>query len=91
MSMQLSREGIIAGPSSGQALCGLLKYLRRAKEAGKLQELGDEVTGEISCVFVCCDLPYQYMDGYFQKLGDEKFPAINNEVRAIENLNSLGD
>jgi cysteine synthase len=82
MSMQLSREGIIAGPSSGQALCGLLNYLRRAKDAGKLQELGDGLTGEISCVFICCDLPYQYMDGYFQKLGEEKFPPIDNKVRA---------
>lgn len=82
MSMQLSREGIIAGPSSGQALRGLLKYLQRAKDAGKLQELANPLNGEISCVFICCDLPYQYMDGYFQKLGEEKFPPIYNKVGA---------
>jgi cysteine synthase len=82
MSMQFSREGIIAGPSSGQALCGLLNYLRRAKDAGKLQELGDGLAGEISCVFICCDLPYQYIDDYFQKLGEEEFTPIDNKVRA---------
>ena len=79
--MQLSREGIIAGPSSGEALHGLLNYLRKAKDAGKLQELADPLTGDISCVFICCDLPYQYMDGYFQKLEENEFPAIRNKVR----------
>ena len=81
MSMELSREGIIAGPSSGEALCGLLGYLYKAKEAGTLQELADPLTGEISCVFICCDLPYQYIDLYFSKLGEERFPPIYNEVR----------
>lgn len=81
-SMQLSREGIICGPSSGEGLCGLLDYLQKAKDSGKLQDLADEDTGEISCVFICCDLPYQYMDGYFQKLSEDKFPPIYNKVRA---------
>jgi cysteine synthase len=81
--MQLSREGIICGPSSGEALCGLLNYLQKAKDAGTLQDLAEEYTGDISCVFICCDLPYQYMDGYFQKLGEEKFPPIYNKVRVI--------
>lgn len=79
--MQLSREGIIAGPSSGGALQGLLDYLQAAKDAGRLQELADQQTGEVSCVFLCCDLPYPYMDGYFQKLGKDEFPPIYNDVR----------
>lgn len=79
-SMELSREGIICGPSSGEALVGLFQYLQKKKDEGKLQELADEITREISCVFICCDLPYQYMDGYFQKLGDEEFPPILNKV-----------
>ncbi|KAE9973411.1 hypothetical protein EG327_009098 [Venturia inaequalis] len=79
-SMQLSREGIICGPSSGEALCGLFDYLQKAKDAGSLQDLADETTGEISCVFICCDLPYQYMDNYFQKLGEDKFPTIHNKI-----------
>ncbi|KAF2674409.1 tryptophan synthase beta subunit-like PLP-dependent enzyme [Microthyrium microscopicum] len=79
MSMQMSREGLICGPSSGEALVGLLQYLGKKKGDGTLKELAEESTGEISCVIVCCDLPYQYMDGYFQKLGEEKFPPIINK------------
>jgi cysteine synthase A len=78
--MQLLREGIIAGPSTGEASHGLFKYLTKPKDAGKLQELADLQIGDISCVFICCDLPYQYMDGYFQKLGENEFPPILNEV-----------
>jgi hypothetical protein len=80
--MQLSREGIIAGPSSGEALHGLLNYLQKAKDSGKLQELADPMTSEISCVFTCCDLPYQHLNGYFERLGEHEFPPIHNQVRA---------
>jgi cysteine synthase len=80
MSMQLSREGLVCGPSSGEALIGLFQYLRNKRDLGTLNELEDSVTGETSCVFICCDLPYQYIDGYFQKLGEDKFPPIHNEV-----------
>ncbi|KAL1844009.1 hypothetical protein VTJ49DRAFT_6413 [Mycothermus thermophilus] len=80
MSMRLSREGIIAGPSSGQALKGLLDYLGRLKEIGDLESLRDSETGEVSCVFTCSDLPYQYLAMYFQKLGEDEFPAIQNEI-----------
>lgn len=83
MSMQLSREGIVAGPSSGEALHGLLNYLQKTKDAGKLGELADPHTGEISCVFICCDLPYQHLDGYFQKLSENEFPPIFNNVREL--------
>ncbi|KAL8702447.1 MAG: hypothetical protein Q9201_004383 [Fulgogasparrea decipioides] len=80
ISMQLCREGIIAGPSSGEALCGLIKYLEKRKNSGTFSELSDKGTGEISCVFICCDLPYQYLDGYFDKLKEDQFPPIINEV-----------
>lgn len=80
MSMKLSREGLICGPSSGEALQGLLQHLAGLKEAGGLEELIDNKTGEISCVFTCSDLPYQYLPGYFEKLGAEEFPPIENEV-----------
>jgi hypothetical protein len=80
MSMQLSREGIIAGPSSGQALKGILDYVGRLKDNGELVQLADPATGEISCVFTCSDLPYQYLPMYFQKLKPEEFPSIQNEV-----------
>jgi hypothetical protein len=80
MSMRLSREGLIAGPSSGEALQGLLDYIEGVKAAGKLADLADPSTGEVSCVFTCSDLPYQYLDGYFTKLGEDEFPPIHNEV-----------
>ncbi|KAI9150232.1 Cysteine synthase K/M:Cysteine synthase B [Paramyrothecium foliicola] len=79
MSMRLSREGLIAGPSSGEALQGLLDYIGDVKATGKLSDLADPQTGEISCVFTCSDLPYQYLDGYFTKLGEDEFPPIHNE------------
>lgn len=81
--MKLSREGLICGPSSGEALQGLLQYLDDLKKAGSLEELVDDTTGEISCVFTCSDLPYQYLSGYFDRLGDEEFPRIENEVSLI--------
>lgn len=80
ISMLLSREGLICGPSSGMALKGLFNFLQSAKERGELHEYTEPSTGEISCVFICCDLPYQYLDTYFQKLGEKDFPPIINEV-----------
>jgi cysteine synthase len=84
MSMRLSREGLICGPSSGEALQGLLQYLAEMKSARRLSELADNETGEVSCVFTCCDLPYQYLPSYFEKLGTDEFPSIENKVRITE-------
>lgn len=80
LSMQLSREGIICGPSSGMTLKGLYKFIQKARDSGTLTQYADPTTGEVSCVFVCCDLPYQYLDSYFKKLGEDDFPPIINEV-----------
>ncbi|KAI8244678.1 Cysteine synthase B [Colletotrichum sp. SAR 10_96] len=77
-SLNLTREGIVCGPSSGFNLKGLFQFLDQRKAAGTLSELAGE-NGEIHCVFVCCDLPYQYIDEYFAKLGPEHFPTIHNE------------
>lgn len=82
MSMRLSREGLISGPSSGEALHGLLKYIGKLKDDGKLMEHLNPETGELNCVFTCSDLPYQYLDDYFNKLDEAEFPPIRNEVRA---------
>ncbi|KAK1826971.1 cysteine synthase [Podospora conica] len=78
-SMQLSRHGLISGPSSGQALCGLVAHLQAAKAEGRLGEYADAVTGEVNAVFVCADLPYQYMDLYFKNIPREEFPPTFNE------------
>jgi cysteine synthase len=79
LSLQLSREGIICGPSSGMCLEGLFKYFGKQKEARFLQRLAGQ-DGKINCVFMCADLPYQYLDEYFSKLGEDFFKPIVNEV-----------
>ena len=78
LSMALSREGLICGPSSGMALKGLLDFIQEQKDSGRLDHCAEPETGQISCVFLCCDLPYQYMDTYFKKLGPDDFHAITN-------------
>ena len=79
-SIQLSRHGLISGPSSGQALCGLVAHLQAAKAEGRLGDYVDAATGEVNAVFVCADLPYQYMDLYFKVLPKHAFPPTFNEV-----------
>ncbi|KAJ0120631.1 cysteine synthase A [Diaporthe amygdali] len=84
LSLEMSRQGLICGPSSGFNLQGLCNFLRKRKSEGSLEALrGDD--GEIHCVFVACDLPYQYLDEYFNKLGDEVFhPLINENLLSVD-------
>jgi cysteine synthase A len=79
LSLDLCREGIVCGPSSGFNLQGLFQLLEKRKQAGTLAELAGP-DGLVHCVFVCCDLPYQYIGEYFSKLGAEKFHPIKNQV-----------
>lgn len=82
LSLELCRHGLVCGPSSGLNLEGLYQFLEKQKSgAGVAQLAGPDA--EIHCVFLCCDLPYQYIDEYFAKLGDEHFPMIHNEVRPL--------
>ncbi|KAL6703419.1 hypothetical protein ACN47E_009678 [Coniothyrium glycines] len=85
LSLQLCREGLICGPSSGFNLQGLLNYLTKVKSSGKLADLAGP-DGQIDCVFICCDLPYQYMDEYFDKLGEDVFHPIHNKELANVDL-----
>ncbi|GES59988.1 cysteine synthase B [Aspergillus terreus] len=78
LSLDLCREGIVCGPSSGFNLQGLFQMLEKRKAADTLGELRGP-DGSIHCVFLCCDLPYQYIGEYFDKLGSEKFHPITNE------------
>jgi hypothetical protein len=87
-SLELSREGIICGPSSGLNLQGLFNMLEKRKTAGTLSELAGE-DGEIHCVFLCCDLPYQYIDEYYDKLGQENFHPIQNQVSPTQKGTSM--
>ncbi|KAE8155416.1 tryptophan synthase beta subunit-like PLP-dependent enzyme [Aspergillus tamarii] len=85
LSMNMSREGLICGPSSGMALRGLLEFLQEQKDSRQLLHYAEPNTREVSCVFPCCDLPYQYMDTYFQKLsGDDFYPIANLHLREID-------
>ncbi|MFA7285617.1 MAG: pyridoxal-phosphate dependent enzyme [Candidatus Paceibacterota bacterium] len=69
MSMNLCRHGILAGPSSGFAFAGLLKYLSKQSFDGK----------EKIAVFVCPDGPFPYIDEYFEAIEPSLFPKIENE------------
>lgn len=83
LSLDLCRQGIVCGPSSGFNLQGLVQFIDKRKAEGTLSELAGP-DGEIHCVFLCCDLPYQYIHEYFDKLGPEYFPPIKNEVRTLK-------
>jgi cysteine synthase len=59
-SLALSRAGLIAGPSSGFALAGLLRFFEQQSNLDQFRN-GD---GEVVAVFVCCDTPFPYLDKY---------------------------
>ena len=78
-SMELSRSGLIVGPSSGLSLVGLLHFLNQCKTENTLDQLRNQ-KGEVSCTFICPDTPFPYFDEYFKYLDDSNFPAIENEA-----------
>ncbi|KAG6354322.1 hypothetical protein INS49_004927 [Diaporthe citri] len=84
LSLELSREGLICGPSSGFNLQGLYNYIQKQKSNGTLETLrGDD--GNVHCVFMACDLPYQYLGEYFDKLGEEVFhPLVNQNLLGVD-------
>ncbi|MCP4982325.1 MAG: pyridoxal-phosphate dependent enzyme [Gammaproteobacteria bacterium] len=79
LSMELSRQGIVVGPSSGLALASLLQYLAGLKQENKIEELRDKQSDDVVCVFLCPDGPIPYLDEYFKYLDSSHFPAIQNE------------
>lgn len=89
LSLQLCREGLVCGPSSGFNLQGLFRMVAKRKAAGTLADLAG-TDGLTHCVFLCCDLPYQYISEYFQKLGPEQFAPIRNEVSLHRTLVECG-
>lgn len=78
LSMAMSRLGVLAGPSSGMALAGLLQHLQKVKDRGALDGLRNE-DGDVLCVFPCPDGPLPYLDEYPKYLGASDFPEISNE------------
>lgn len=79
LSMEVSRRGILVGPSSGLALVGLLQHLKDCKEDNTLDEIRDTESGEIVCVFPCPDGPVPCLDEYFKYLDRSDFPSVRNE------------
>lgn len=63
LSLALSRAGLIAGPSSGFALAGLLRFIAERSGEGALDALRN-ADGEVDAVFVCFDTPFVYLDDY---------------------------
>jgi len=78
LSMAMSRLGVLAGPSSGMALAGLLQYLQKVKDRGELDGLRNS-DGDVLCVFPCPDGPFPYLDEYPKYVGASEFPQISNE------------
>jgi cysteine synthase/rhodanese-related sulfurtransferase len=74
-SLLLCQAGLLAGPSSGFALAGLLAFLKKQKSAGLLKVKKKK---EITAVFVCPDSPFPYLDEYFEHLDESYFPQITN-------------
>ncbi|KAJ7122549.1 tryptophan synthase beta subunit-like PLP-dependent enzyme [Mycena crocata] len=86
-SLELCRNGLLVGPSSGLALLGLLKFLERKKAVGEFDALRNE-EGNIPCVFITCDQPFQYIAEYFEKLGPSYFlPIHNSELIGVDPYN----
>ena len=59
-SLGLCRAGLMAGPSSGFALAGLLRFLEGQANLDPFRN----AEGEVVAVFVCCDTPFPYLDKY---------------------------
>ncbi len=63
-SLDLRRAlGVCPGPSSGLAYVGLLDFLRKEKDSGRLDALRGR-DGSIKAAFVCPDLGESYADKY---------------------------
>jgi cysteine synthase len=71
-SLELCRAGIMAGPSSGFALAGLLRYLRQKADDRVLDKLRNK-DGEVCAVFICGDTPLPYLDKYSTHLDSSDF------------------
>lgn len=81
-SLELIRHGILAGPSSGFNLKGLIKYFDQLSEDNNLDQIRN-INGEIIAVFLTCDTPLPYVDEYFKYLNQSNFPEVENKELLI--------
>lgn len=82
-SLKMIRLGLVVGPSSGFSLSGLLQFLQKRKDEGRLDELRNK-SGEINAVFICCDSPLPYAEDYFTYLDSSFFPEIDGVELLLE-------
>ncbi len=78
LSMEMSRIGLLVGPTSGMALAGLLQHLNKVKADDGFDGMRNS-DGEVLCVFPCPDGPLPYLDEYPKYVDASEFPAIRNE------------
>ncbi len=71
LSLKLMRAGVMAGPSSGLALAGLLRFLEE-READEFDGLRNE-DGRVVAVFGCGDTPMPYLEKYPTILDGDDF------------------
>lgn len=72
-SLDLCRVGLLAGPSSGFALAGLLRFLSEHHDLDRFRN----PDGEVVASFICCDTPFPYLDKYSTILDPEDFLLPN--------------
>ncbi|CAE6456656.1 hypothetical protein ACGC1H_004973 [Rhizoctonia solani] len=89
ISLELCRQGLLVGPSSGLSLKGLYQYLEKMKKSDELDSLRAD-DGNVYCAFICCDQPYQYISDYFTKLEPSCFPPIYNTELLDKDLYPYG-
>lgn len=68
-SLDLCRAGLIAGPSSGFALAGLLRFLEQQSDLDHFRNSD----GDVLAAFICCDTPFPYLDKYSTILSPTDF------------------
>jgi cysteine synthase/rhodanese-related sulfurtransferase len=74
-SLRLIRQGLLVGPSAGFAYAGVLKQLTLMKENGTIEQLRGK-----NVVFIAPDSMFPYAQEYIEVLGDDYFPAIDNQL-----------
>jgi cysteine synthase len=70
-SLDLCRMGLLAGPSSGFALAGLLRFLGEHHDLDRFRNSD----GEVVAAFICSDTPFPYLDKYSTILDPVDFSA----------------
>ena len=76
-SLDLCRVGLLAGPSSGFALAGMLRFIGEHHDLDRFRN----ADGEVVATFICCDTPFPYLDKYSTILDPADFivPGAGDE------------